>query len=101
VKDKTNGMLGGRSQAKVSSSMQIQPPPLFFWSADIQPGLTKIFVRKAANDTLEAYRTLRFNASAIVIQCFARRIDMYHSYLSLQLLSSVMQRVFRGFIGGD
>jgi hypothetical protein len=72
---------------------------VFLSSADMQPGLTKIFMRKAAYDTLEAYRTLRFNASAILKQCLARRIEMYHTYLSLQLSSLVMQRVFRGFIG--
>jgi len=99
VTDKTNELSGGRSHAAAISSMQIQPPPLFFSSADIQPGLTKIFMRKAAYDTLEAHRTLQFNASATLIQCFARRIEMYHSYLALQLSSLAMQRVFRGFIG--
>jgi hypothetical protein len=72
VTDKTNDMSGGNSQAEVISSMQIQP------------GLTKIFQLKAACDTVEAYRTLRFNASGILIHyCFTRRIEMYRSYLAL------------------
>lgn len=99
ITGKTNDMTPSGRPAAVVSRMQIQPPPLFLSSADIQPGLTKIFMRKAAYDTLEAYRTLRLVGSAILIQCFVRRIEMYHSYLALQLSSLLMQRVYRGFVG--
>jgi len=87
------------SRAAKLRSMQTQPPPLDFPQADVQPGLTKIFMRKPPYDILEAHRVLHQSAATALLQSFFRGIKERRSYLLLQAAAEVAQRVYRGCVG--
>lgn len=87
------------SRAAKLRSMQLQPPPLDFPQADVQPGITKIFMRKPPYDILEAHRVLHQSASATFLQSFFRGIKERRCHLLLQAATQLVQRVYRGCVG--
>lgn len=88
-----------RSRVAKLRRMQLQPPPLDFPQADVQPGITKIFMRKPPYDILEAHRVLHQSASATLLQSFFRGIKERRGYFLLQAATQLVQRVYRGCVG--
>ena len=65
----------------------------------VQLGLTKTFLRKEAHDILEARRSRRLGAAAQVVQSIMRGVTSRRHYLALKWATTMIQRVYRGFVG--
>lgn len=76
-----------------------QPPPMNFPKADVQPGLTKIFMRKPPYDIMESHIIFHQSASATLLQSFLRGMQERKSYLMQYAAAEILQRVYRGMVG--
>ena len=79
--------------------MRHQPIPMSFPRADVQLGLTKVFMRKPPHDALEAHRVFHQTASATLIQCWLRGLEKRKQYYDLLDAVSTVQRCYRGYKG--
>lgn len=91
----------GISRFEKIRRMQSQPIPMQFPEADVQLGLTKVFMRKPPHDALEAHRVFHQYASATMIQCWVRGLEKRKQYLMLQDAALIVQRCYRGFKGRE
>ena len=82
-----------------AAKLTLSPSLLKFSANDVQPGITKIFMRKVAYERMEALRMFLLNESAALVQGLVRRINQQHSYKIFQLASRKIQRVHRGYAG--
>jgi myosin-5 len=88
-----------KSRSAQIRKLQNQPPPINFPFADVQPGLTKIFMRKPPYDLLESHLIFYQSASATLLQTFIRGMKERRSYLLLHTATDILQRVYRGMVG--
>ena len=64
----------------------------------VQLGLTKVFLRKVAHDTLEGRRTRRLKQAALTIQCKFRSHRQRKWYVAVICAVRMLQKVVRGFV---
>ena len=89
----------GLSKMEKICCMQMQPFPSIFSRTDVQLGKTKLFLKKTANDTLEARRAFYQTAFATIIQAWFRGIRQQKTYPILCNAIQTMQRIYRGYDG--
>jgi myosin heavy subunit len=64
----------------------------------VQLGLTKVFLRKTAHDTLEGRRTRRLKQATLTIQCKFRSHQQRKWYVAVVRAVPKLQKVVRGFV---
>eukprot|EP00521_Asterionellopsis_glacialis_P007948 CAMPEP_0195287286 /NCGR_PEP_ID=MMETSP0707-20130614/4408_1 /TAXON_ID=33640 /ORGANISM="Asterionellopsis glacialis, Strain CCMP134" /LENGTH=1669 /DNA_ID=CAMNT_0040347029 /DNA_START=146 /DNA_END=5155 /DNA_ORIENTATION=+ len=89
----------GITRAEKIRRMQLQPDPITFPKVDVQLGLSKVFMRKAPHDALEAHRVFHQRAAATLIQCWVRGLEQRKRYLIIRHATMTIQRVYRGMKG--
>jgi myosin V len=91
----------GITRSEKIRRMQPQPIYMSFPKTDVQLGKTKVFMRKHPHDCLEAHRVFHQNASATVLQSWARGLSQQRKYLMMEDAAQTIQRCYRGFKGRE
>ena len=91
----------GISRSEKIRRMQNQPMLMEFPKGDVQLGKTKVFMRKHPHDCLEAHRVFHHNASATILQSWARGLAKQRAYLITEDALSTIQRWYRGCKGRE
>lgn len=79
----------------------LQPAPINFPKTDVQLGQSKVFMRKAAHDTLEGHRVFQQTASATMLQAWIRGLQKRMRHLVLCDAILTAQRFYRGCKGRE
>eukprot|EP00522_Entomoneis_paludosa_P005598 CAMPEP_0172451804 /NCGR_PEP_ID=MMETSP1065-20121228/9679_1 /TAXON_ID=265537 /ORGANISM="Amphiprora paludosa, Strain CCMP125" /LENGTH=1627 /DNA_ID=CAMNT_0013203775 /DNA_START=258 /DNA_END=5141 /DNA_ORIENTATION=+ len=91
----------GITRSEKIRRMQNQPIAMEFPRGDVQLGKTKVFMRKHPHDCVEAHRVFHQNASATVLQSWARGLAKQRSYLIIEDAVQTLQRWYRGCKGRE
>mmetsp|Transcript_2679 Transcript_2679/g.7443 ORF Transcript_2679/g.7443 Transcript_2679/m.7443 type:complete len:1616 (+) Transcript_2679:509-5356(+) len=91
----------GITRSEKIRRMQNQPIEMEFPQGDVQLGKTKVFMRKHPHDCLEAHRVFHQNASATVLQSWARGLAKQRFFLIVEDAAQTMQRWYRGCKGRE
>lgn len=91
----------GINRAEKIRRMQKQPVAMDFPKSDVQLGKTKVFMRKHPHDCLEAHRVFHQNATATLIQSWARSLEQERKYLVTEYSVQLIQRFYRGCKGRE
>jgi len=90
---------GSISRANQIRMTQRQPEPMVFPKADVQLGVSKVFMRKGPHDKLEAHRVFHQNASSTLIQSWMRGMQQRRRYLIMEDAALTIERWYRGCMG--
>lgn len=91
----------GISRSEKIRRMQLQPISMVFPRTDVQLGVTKVFMRKAAHDALEAHRVFHQTAAATILQAWIRGLQKRVRHLIFTDAVQTIQRFYRGCKGRE
>ena len=86
---------------KIRRMQKFRPEPVTFPKADVQLGLSKVFMRKPPYDALESHRVFHQNSSITLLQSWVRGLQKRISFLILGEAVLNAQRVYRGYKGRE